>query len=169
MPPTLVLRALVGVFRINEREVHCVDNTPKLDNSTVARALNDAPVVYGDCGIDQVAPKGAKPSENSILVRARKPGVADNVCHQDRGQFPGLAHGTSAEGRSPVARDLSMVRFHAALGAGVEAESASLCVDRPVYPRRRKHNTVAEGGIADGPSLPVTTRSMTRVRPPPAG
>jgi hypothetical protein len=36
---------------------------------------------------------------------------------------------------------------------GVEAESASLRVDRPVYPRRLKHNTVAEGGIDDGPRL----------------
>ena len=38
-------------------------------------------------------------------------------------------------------------------GEGVEAESASLHFDRPVYPRRLKHNTVAEGGVADGRSL----------------
>jgi hypothetical protein len=48
-----------------------------------------------------------------------------------------------------------MVRFHAALTDDVEAESASLRVDRPVYPRRPKHNTFAEGGIDNEPSLPV--------------
>jgi hypothetical protein len=62
-----------------------------------------------------------------LLVRARKPGVADNVSHQDRGQFPGLAHGVSAEARL-VTRGMGMVRFHAALKEGVEAESASLRV-----------------------------------------
>jgi hypothetical protein len=43
-----------------------------------------------------------------------------------------------------------MARFHAALEEGVEAGSASPRVDWPVYPRRVEHNTVAEGGIADG-------------------
>ena len=41
---------------------------------------------------------------------------------------------------------LSMVRFHAALGDDVEAGSASLRVDWPVYPRRAEHITVAERG-----------------------
>jgi hypothetical protein len=38
-----------------------------------------------------------------------------------------------------------MLRF----GEGVEAESASLRVDRPVYPRRFEHIIVDEGGIDD--------------------
>ena len=57
-----------------------------------------------DGGIDQVAAKGPKASEDSILVRAREPRVADNVGHQNRREFPGLAHGASAEARSPVMR-----------------------------------------------------------------
>jgi hypothetical protein len=82
--------------------------------------------MHGDCGIDQVAPKGAEPCENSILVRARKPGVADDVCDQDRREFPGLAHGANAEaGRSLVTVRLGMARFHAAFEEGVEAGSAS--------------------------------------------
>jgi hypothetical protein len=36
-----------------------------------------------------------------------------------------------------------MLRFE----EGVEAESASLRVDRPVYPRRIEHSTVGEGAI----------------------
>jgi hypothetical protein len=44
----------------------------------------------------------------------------------------------------------------------VEAGSAALRVDRPVYPRRAEHNTVAEGGIEDERRLPVRTRPCRR-------
>ena len=79
----------------------------------------------GDDRVDQVAAKGPKASEDSILVRARKPRIADDVSYQDRREFPGLAHGANAKARSPVADGLSMVRFHAALADGMEAGSAS--------------------------------------------
>jgi hypothetical protein len=82
--------------------------------------------MHGEDRIDQVAPKGAEPSEDAIFVRASKPRIADDVGDQDRGEFPRLAHGANAEvARSPSRGGLSMVRFHAALGAGVEAGSAS--------------------------------------------
>jgi hypothetical protein len=57
-------------------------------------------------------------------------------------------------------------------GEGVEAESASLRVDGPVYPRRVKHNTVTGGGIADdprltsGPAVGPVTRGPTRAGTP---
>ena len=35
----------------------------------------------------------------------------------------------------------------------MEAGSAALRVDWPIYPRRAEHNTVAKGGIEDGPRL----------------
>jgi hypothetical protein len=60
--------------------------------------------MHGDYGVDQVAPKRAEPSENSILVRAGKQGVADDIGHQDRSELPCFAYGAIAEaGRSPVA------------------------------------------------------------------
>jgi hypothetical protein len=57
-----------------------------LRNSTIAPSpvLDDPTVMHGDDRIDQVAAKRTEPSENSILVRARKPGVADDVGDQDR-------------------------------------------------------------------------------------
>jgi hypothetical protein len=36
--------------------VHCVDDTPELDDAAVAGALDDPTVVHGDGRIDQVAP-----------------------------------------------------------------------------------------------------------------
>jgi hypothetical protein len=66
-----------------------------LRNSTTAPSpvrLDDAPVMHREYGIDQVAPQRPQPSEDAILVRASKPGVADDVGYQDRREFPGLAH-----------------------------------------------------------------------------
>jgi hypothetical protein len=47
--------------------------------------------MHGEDRIDQVAPQGPEPSEDAIFVRARKPGVADDVSDQDRREFAGLA------------------------------------------------------------------------------
>jgi hypothetical protein len=41
---------------------------------------------------------------------------------------------------------LSMAALPCCAEEDVEAGSAALRVDRPVYPRRAEHNTVAEGG-----------------------
>jgi hypothetical protein len=35
-----------------------------------------------DGGIDQVAAQGPEPGEDAILIRARKPRIADDVGHQ---------------------------------------------------------------------------------------
>jgi hypothetical protein len=83
---------------------HRVHHAAKLNDAAVPGALDHTSVMHCDCRVDQVAPKGAEPSEDTILVRAREPRVADDVGHQDRGEFPGLAHGAIAvTGKSPVA------------------------------------------------------------------
>ena len=41
----------------------------------------DPAVVHGDGRVDQVAPQGPKAGEDSILIRTRKPRVADDVGH----------------------------------------------------------------------------------------
>jgi hypothetical protein len=52
----------------------------------------NAAMVGGDGRVDQVAAKPSKARQRSVLIRTRKPRIADNVGHQDRGQFPRLAH-----------------------------------------------------------------------------
>jgi hypothetical protein len=44
--------------------VHCVDDTPELDDAAVAGALNDPTVVHGDGRIDQVASERPQPRQN---------------------------------------------------------------------------------------------------------
>ena len=91
--------------------VHCVDDAAEFDDTAVARALDDAAVMHRDGRVDQVAAKGPKASEDSIFIRTRKPRVADDVGHQDRRELSGLAHGASAEAKSPVAGGMGMAAF----------------------------------------------------------
>ena len=83
--------------------VHRVNNAPELDNCAVAGALDDAPMVDREGRIDQVAAERPQPRQNPVLVGSGKPRIADDVGHQDRCEFPGLAHGANAEvASSPV-------------------------------------------------------------------
>ncbi len=72
---------------------HRVDHAAELDQRAVAGALDHAPVMDGDRGVDQVAAQSPQPRERAVLVRAREPAVADDVGRQDRGDFPGFGHG----------------------------------------------------------------------------
>ena len=71
---------------------HRIDNAAEFDDAAVAGALDDAAVMDGDRGVDQVAAKRSKPGEDAIFVRAGEPAVADDVGHQDRYEFSGLTH-----------------------------------------------------------------------------
>ena len=66
---------------------------------------------------------------------------------------------------------LSMAVLPCRAEEDVEAGSAALRVDWPVYPRRAEHNTVAKGGNtgADmaGSGVSVTTRSRSAPRAAP--
>jgi hypothetical protein len=66
---------------------HRVDHAAEFDEAAVAGALDDAPVVRGDGGIDQIAAQPPEPRQGAVLVGAREPAVADDVGHQDRGSF----------------------------------------------------------------------------------
>jgi hypothetical protein len=97
-----------------------------------------------DGRIDQVAPKGPKAGEDSILIRASKPRIADHVGHQDRRELSSLAHGASAEARSPVTSGMGMAALPCCT-EGRGSGSAAPRIDWPVYPRRVEHSTVVKG------------------------
>ena len=71
---------------------HGVDHAAELDDGAVAGALDHSPVMHGDRWIDQIAAQGSQPRQDPVLVRASEPAVADDVRHQNRGQFPRFAH-----------------------------------------------------------------------------
>ena len=73
---------------------HRVDDTAELDDAAIAGSLDDATVVHGDYGINQIATDRPKPRQRTIFVRAGEPAVADYVRDKESRDFPGLAHRT---------------------------------------------------------------------------
>ena len=51
-----------------DRAANSVHDAAEFDDRSVARALDDTTVMYGNCGIDQIATQGSQPRENSVLV-----------------------------------------------------------------------------------------------------
>src|SRR5271170_4303814 len=49
---------------------HGVDDAAELDDRAVAGALDDAPIVHGDGGVNQIAAQRPEPRQDAILVRA---------------------------------------------------------------------------------------------------
>ena len=134
--------------------------------AAVAGALDDASVVHGDGRIDQVAAERPQPRQNPVLVRSGEPAssrrrrtprsprvfgsrprrYAAATVSAVSGR-PGKAsggHRKDARGMSIIGSGMAVLPCRAE--EDVEAGSAALRVDWPVYPRRAKHNTVAEGG-----------------------
>src|SRR5271165_6696145 len=66
---------------------HRVDNAAELDKAAVARALDDASVMRGDGGVDQIAAQPPKPRQGAVYVRAGEPAVADDVGDKERCEF----------------------------------------------------------------------------------
>ena len=75
-----------------DRAAHRVDHAAKLDDDAVARALDDAPAMGGDGGVDQVAAKSPKARKGAVLVSPGEPAVTDDIGDQDCCEFPGLGH-----------------------------------------------------------------------------
>ena len=79
-----------------DRAAHGVDHAAELDEDAVAGPLDDAPVMRGDGGVDEVAAQPSQTRQGAILVRAREPAVADDIRDQDRRDLPGLAHSSGS-------------------------------------------------------------------------
>ena len=62
-----------------EGAAHSVDDAAKLDDAAVAGALDDAAMVHGDCGIDQIAAQRAQSRQSPIFVRAGEAAIADHI------------------------------------------------------------------------------------------
>jgi hypothetical protein len=76
-----------------DRAAHGVDHAAEFDEAAVAGAFDDAAVMRGDGGIDEIAAQAPEPRQRAILVRSRKTAVADDVRDQDRRDFPGSRDG----------------------------------------------------------------------------
>ena len=92
---TPALRSTNGVLHF-ECAAHRVDDAAELDDAAIAGALDDAVVVHGDCGVNQIAAQRAQSRQGSIFVRAGEPAVSDDVGDQDRSDLPRFRHGVAS-------------------------------------------------------------------------
>jgi hypothetical protein len=81
-----------GVLQF-ERAAHRVDYAAKLDDAPIAGALDDAAMMHGNRGIDQIAAQRAQSRQSSIFVCASEPAITDHIRDQNRRNLPGFAHG----------------------------------------------------------------------------
>ena len=71
---------------------HSVDHTAELDQSTVARPLNDAPAMHGNGWVNEIAAQRPQPRQSATFVRLGEATVADDVGGQYRCKLPGFRH-----------------------------------------------------------------------------
>src|ERR1700729_1468855 len=75
------------------REAHRIDDAAELDDAAIAGGLDDAAMMHGDEGVDQVAAERPEPRQNSIFVRAGESAIADDIRDQNRRNLPSFGHG----------------------------------------------------------------------------
>jgi hypothetical protein len=73
-------------------QTHRVHDAAELHNGSVAGALDDAAMVHGDYGINQIAADRPEPRQGSVFICSGEPAVTDHVRDKDRRDLPGLAH-----------------------------------------------------------------------------
>jgi hypothetical protein len=69
-----------------------IDHAAELNETSVAGALDYAAVVHRDGRINQIAAERPQTREGTILVRAGKSAIADNIRRKNSREFPGLGH-----------------------------------------------------------------------------
>ena len=86
LDPALIRQACItlghAVLQLDSA-THGADHAAKLDEAAVAGALDDAPVMRVNGGIDEIAPQPPQPRQRANLVRASQPAVADDVRDQN--------------------------------------------------------------------------------------
>jgi hypothetical protein len=69
-----------------DRTAHRIHRAREFDQRAVARGLDDAPVVFGDPGVEELCAQGLEALERALLVRAHQSRVAYHVSGQDSGE-----------------------------------------------------------------------------------
>ena len=75
-----------------DRAADRVHDAAKLDNRSIAGALDDAAVMSGDRRVDEIAAQPSEARKGPILVGTGEPAITDDIRNQDRRELSGLAH-----------------------------------------------------------------------------
>ena len=67
---------------------HGIDRAGEFDQDPIAGRLDDAALMFGDLGVDELAPASLERRERALLVSAHQPAVADDIGRKDSGEPP---------------------------------------------------------------------------------
>src|SRR5579864_2060350 len=95
---------------------HRVDDAAKLDDRAIARALDDAPAMGGDRGVDQIAAQRPQARQRSLLVGAGEPAIADDIGDQDRSDLARFRHGAAPRFGDATTNDAAAMRRNGSPG-----------------------------------------------------
>jgi len=94
---------------------HGVYDASELYEDAVTRPFDDATVMGGDGGIDQIAPQPAQPRQRPLLVGTGKLAVSGYIRRKNGCEFPGFRHGSPFTGRQTSTTDRSRARTNKVL------------------------------------------------------
>jgi hypothetical protein len=89
---------------------HGINDAAKLYKNTIPCPLDDAAMMHGDGGIDQIAPQPVQSRQGSILVGTGKLAVSGHVRRKNGRELPGLRHGSPFTIRQTITTDRSRER-----------------------------------------------------------
>src|SRR5271165_962213 len=75
-----------------DRATHRVDHAAEFDQRTIAGALYDATVMYGDRRVDEIAAERPEAGKRAVFVGAGHPAESDHVGSEDRGELSFFGH-----------------------------------------------------------------------------
>jgi hypothetical protein len=67
-----------------DRAADCIDDARILDQQTVAGGLDDAPMMFADLGVDELATVGPQVLERALFVRSHQSRIARDISGEDR-------------------------------------------------------------------------------------
>jgi len=118
----------------------------KFDKESVARALDDPPLVNGDGRVDQIAAQRPEPGERAILVSRGQTAESNHISGEDRSDLPRFSHGFASGFGDAIMNGASAL---VGRPSGAEKHFGPRPSDRTHQSRRRSPRR-GENGPSDG-------------------
>ena len=136
-----------------DRAPNRVHYAAELNDAAVASALDDAAVMGGDGGIDEIAMEAPQARQGAILVRRGESAVTDNVGDQDRSELARFPHGASPGRHSGYHESQPIAVFiRASMHAGLDSGQQRLRLSDLGHLRTRREafQRGGENGVGVG-------------------
>src|SRR5712671_4682214 len=91
---TLAFRAVIARCSATAQRSapHRIDNTGKLDEQSIARRLDDAPVLFADFGVDDLTAQLFQRVVGALLIRSHQARVANHIGGKNCGETTSGGH-----------------------------------------------------------------------------